>query len=131
MSRSASAHAASATALRSPCPIAGSLDLIGDRWTLLVIRDLFWGKTRYGEFVASPEGIPTNILADRLARLEGAGLVKSTLYQHNPPRKAYELTPKGAELKPVLMALVKWGRRHIPGTRTRDEIEAAAQRTAG
>ena len=54
---------------RSPCPVAFSLDIFGDRWTLLVIRDLFYGRTRFKEFVASPEGIPTNILTDRLERL--------------------------------------------------------------
>jgi len=112
------------TALRSPCPIAGSLDLIGDRWTLLVVRDLFWGKTRYGEFLASPEGIPTNILAERLERLETAGLVRSEPYQRHPPRHAYHLTAKGRDLQPVLGALVKWGKRHVPGTMTRDELAA-------
>src|SRR5271168_4961621 len=77
------------TSPRSPCPVACSLDLFGDRWTLLVIRDLFWGKTRFGEFEASPEGIPTNILAERLQRLEAAGLVGRKAYQSNPPRYAY------------------------------------------
>jgi DNA-binding HxlR family transcriptional regulator len=110
---------------RSPCPIGCSLDLLGDRWTLLIIRDLFLGKSRYGEFAASPEEIPTNLLADRLARLEKAGLIKSTPYQQNPPRHAYTLTRKGRDLEPVLAALVKWGKRHVPGTFTRDEIAAA------
>jgi DNA-binding HxlR family transcriptional regulator len=112
---------------RSPCPIACSLDLLGDRWTLLVIRDLVWGKTRYGEFLGSPEGIPTNILADRLARLETAGLIASKPYQQNPPRHAYTLTRKGADLQPVLASLVKWGKRHVPGTKTRDELAAAGK----
>ncbi len=103
---------------RSPCPIACSLDLVGDRWTLLVIRDLFWGKRRYGEFLSSPEGIPTNILAERLARLEAAGLVSSKPYQANPPRQEYHLTAKGRDLDEVLGALVDWGKRHLPGTRT-------------
>src|SRR5438105_4349626 len=61
---------AETTALRSPCPVACTLDIIGDRWTLLLIRDLLAGKKRYGEFLASPERIPTNILAERLKRLE-------------------------------------------------------------
>ena len=102
---------------RSPCPIAGSLDLIGDRWTLLVIRDLFWGKVRYGQFLASPEGIPTNILAERLSRLEAAGIVTRGAYQDNP-RFEYALTRKGKGLGPVLSSLVAWGKRNIPGTRT-------------
>jgi DNA-binding HxlR family transcriptional regulator len=103
---------------RSPCPVAASLDLIGDRWTLLVIRDLFWGKQRYGEFLESPEGIPTNLLADRLQRLEEAGVVIRAPYQQNPPRHAYTLTPKGKDLQRVLGALVDWGLRHLPGTHT-------------
>ena len=60
-------------ARRSQCPVACSLDLIGDRWTLLVVRDLFPGKSRFGDFASSPEGIPSNILAERLKRLEAAG----------------------------------------------------------
>jgi DNA-binding HxlR family transcriptional regulator len=103
---------------RSPCPIACSLDLLGDKWTLLVVRDLFQGKTRYVEFLGSLEGIPTNVLAERLARLEQAGMIARSPYQDNPPRFAYSLTAKGRSLEPVLVSLVKWGLRHIAGTRT-------------
>jgi len=109
---------------RSFCPIACSLDLLGDRWTLLVIRDLFRGLTRYGEFLASPEGIPTNILADRLERLEQAGLIKSDPYQLNPPRFTYTLTPKGVDLKPVLGALAGWAMRHMPRVQPDKELVA-------
>lgn len=115
------------TALRSSCPIAGCLDLIGDKWTLLVVRDLFLGKTRYGEFAESAEGIPTNILADRIARLEAAGLVLRSPYQDNPPRYAYSLTAKGKELKPVLAAIGQWGQRHVAGTRIAADALAALQ----
>jgi DNA-binding HxlR family transcriptional regulator len=115
---------------RSPCPVAGSLDLIGDRWTLLVVRDLFWGKRRYGEFLASPEAIPTNILAARLVRLKEAGLVNRTRYQDRPPRFGYTLTRRGRDLQPVLAALLVWGKRHVPGTWTREEI-AAQKEAAG
>jgi DNA-binding HxlR family transcriptional regulator len=102
---------------RSPCPIANALDLIGDKWTLLVVRDLlFFGKSQYGEFARSPEGIPSNILADRLRRLEEAGLVTKTPYQDNPVRHAYRLTPKGSDLTPVLREMIRWGNKHIPGT---------------
>jgi len=100
---------------RSTCPIAAVLDILGDKWTLLVIRDLFLGKHRYGEFAASPEGIPTNILADRLKRLEGAGIIKKELYQTNPPRGEYFLTTKGADLGRVLAAMRKWAEQHVPG----------------
>jgi DNA-binding HxlR family transcriptional regulator len=108
-------------ARRSTCPIAGTLDLVGDKWSLLVIRDLLHGKRTYGELAASPEGIPTNILADRLRRLEDAGIIESALYQERPARYAYTLSAKGRELGAVLLAMVRWGKRHIPGTRTLTE----------
>lgn len=103
---------------RSPCPVANTLDLIGDKWTLLVVRDLLLGKRTYGELLDSPERIPTNLLADRLKRLEQAGLIESAAYQDRPVRYAYTLTPKGAALGDVLQAFVRWGKAHIPGTRT-------------
>ncbi len=101
---------------RSSCPISGALDIVGDKWTLLVVRDLFLNKHRYGDFLASPEAIPTNILADRLKRLEAAGIVKRELYQDNPPRAEYFLSRRGADLAPVLRAMAKWGIQHLPGT---------------
>lgn len=101
--------------LRSTCPVAGILDIVGDRWTLLVVRDLFMHKHRYAEFQASPEAIPTNILADRLKRLEASGIVKRVLYQSNPPRAEYFLTRKGADLAPILRGMRDWGKQHIPG----------------
>lgn len=105
-----------ATFKRSPCPIANTLDLVGDKWTLLIARDLlFFGKRRYRELAASPEGIPSNILADRLRRMEAEGLIEKAPYQGHPVRYAYALTPKGADLRPVLVALIEWGNRHIPG----------------
>ena len=102
---------------RSLCPVACSLDVIGDRWTLLIIRDLFAGKRRYGEFLSSPEHIPTNILAERLKRLEGAGLMRSVQYSEHPPRSEYELTERGRGLAPVLDSLADWGLEQFPGTR--------------
>ena len=105
------------TGLRSTCPVAGTLDIVGDRWTLLVVRDLLRGKRRYGELLESAERIPTNILAERLRRLEAAGLVRSTPYSAHPRRVAYELTDGGRQLADVLDALVTWGVQHVPGTR--------------
>jgi DNA-binding HxlR family transcriptional regulator len=105
--------------LRSSCPLAAALDVLGDKWTLLVLRDLFWGKKRYSEFMASPEGIPTNILAERLVRLEESGLMESSLYQSNPPRSEYKITQKGRELLPTLLSLAKWGEKHFEGTKAR------------
>jgi DNA-binding HxlR family transcriptional regulator len=101
---------------RSPCAIANSLDILGDKWSLLVVRDLLHGKRTYGELVLSPERIPTNILADRLERLVSAGIVTRTPYQQRPVRHAYTLTPKGIALGEVLLAFVRWGKQHIPGT---------------
>ena len=104
--------------LRSPCAVACTLDLVGDKWSLLVVRDLLRGKVTYGELQNSPEGIPTNILADRLKRLEEARLIAKSAYQEHPVRYAYGLTEKGEALGDVLLALVRWGKKHIPGTRT-------------
>jgi DNA-binding HxlR family transcriptional regulator len=101
---------------RSACPVACTLDVIGDRWTLLLIRDLLRGKTRYGEFASSSEHIPTNILADRLKRLERYGLITSTLYSQHPPRREYHLTVAGWELRRVLEAMARWGLEQFPGT---------------
>src|SRR5206468_4158299 len=102
---------------RSTCPIATTLDLLGDKWTLLVIRDLlFVGKRRFGELLESPEGIPTNILSDRLRRLEEHGVVEKSLYSSRPQRYEYRLTARGADLFPVLRAMAEWGLRHLPGT---------------
>src|SRR5262245_11384968 len=109
-----------AAALRSKCPIAGALDLVGDRWTLLVMRDLLlYGKRRFADFLASPEGIATNILTDRLARLEQAGLVRRRQYTEHPPREEYHPTARGRDLLPVLHELIRWGQRHVAGTAKR------------
>ena len=108
---------------RSPCPIASTLDVVGDKWSLLVIRDMLRGKQTYSELLESPERIPTNLLADRLDRLERAGLISSSAYQQRPVRYAYVLTDKGIALGEVLKAYVQWGKRYIPGTRTLREIQ--------
>ncbi len=100
---------------RSPCPVASTLDIVGDKWTLLVVRDLFAGKRIYSEFQGSPEKIPTNILADRLKRLVERGIVEKRPYQTHPVRYEYLLTTKGRDLGMVLKAMVKWGETHIPG----------------
>lgn len=102
------------SSFRSRCPVASTLDLIGDRWTMLVIRDLFLGASRYSDFANAPEGIPTNILANRLQMMEAQGLVTKTAYQDKPKRFAYRLTDKGKALLPVLRALKNWGMAWIP-----------------
>ena len=102
---------------RSTCPIAGALDVLGDRWTLLVIRDLLLGKSRYGDFLDSPESIPTNLLADRLKRLTEHGVIVKRAYQRHPPRYEYQLTRKGRDLGKVIREIVRWGESHLPNTR--------------
>jgi DNA-binding HxlR family transcriptional regulator len=111
--------------MRSACAIANSLDIVGDKWSLLVVRDLLHGKRTYGELASSPERIPTNILADRLKRLEAAGIIASTPYQQHPRRYSYTLTPKGNDLGGVLLAFVRWGKTHLPGTTTLGEVGAS------
>ncbi|WP_455205205.1 winged helix-turn-helix transcriptional regulator [Kaarinaea lacus] len=104
---------------RSTCPVANTLDVIGDKWSLLVIRDLFADKSTYSEFQESPEAIPTNILADRLNRLVEQGLVEKSPYQERPVRYAYTLTPKGRDLGPLLVEMVKWGEKYFPGSKAK------------
>ena len=94
---------------RSRCPVACSLDIFGDRWTLLIIRDLFFGRTRFKEFAASPEGIPTNILTDRLERLLARGFIEQIPAEDGTKRLAYRLTKKGKSLGPLLKAMRDWG----------------------
>jgi DNA-binding HxlR family transcriptional regulator len=112
---------------RSACAIANSLDILGDKWSLLVVRDLLHGKHTYGELALSPERIPTNILADRLDRLESTGIVTRTPYQQRPVRYSYTLTPKGSALGEVLLAYVRWGKQHIPGTITLNQGPAGGE----
>ncbi len=106
---------------RSPCPVACALDLIGDRWTLLVIRDLFLGGSRFKDFTASPETIPTNILSDRLQRLRDAEVIRQIPAEDGSKRLAYELTEKGEALRPILIAMRDWGLAWEPGTEARLE----------
>ena len=111
---------------RSPCPVACALDILGDKWTLLIIRDLFLGKRRFKEFLESPEGITPNILTERLPRLEKVSVIIRHRYNERPPRDEYQLTPKGAELSPTVLALVDWSLAHIPGTKRMKPIREPA-----
>jgi DNA-binding HxlR family transcriptional regulator len=112
---------------RSACAVANSLDILGDKWSLLVVRDLLHGKRTYGDLARSPERIPTNILADRLERLKTSGIVTRTPYQQRPVRYSYALTPKGSALGEVLLAFVRWGKQHIPGTVTLNQGPAGGE----
>jgi DNA-binding HxlR family transcriptional regulator len=115
MKKTSRKRAAGKRPSRSRCPVACTLDVLGDRWTLLVVRDLVRGKRRFAEFAESPERIPTNILADRLKRLASLGVVESRRYSDHPPRVEYQLTAKGDDLRPVLGAMVEWGVKHAGG----------------
>jgi DNA-binding HxlR family transcriptional regulator len=103
---------------RSDCAVANTLERIGDRWSLLLVRDMLAGKSTYGQFLESPEGIPTNILADRLKRLQRSGIITRSAYQEHPVRYAYALSASGRQLGGILRALAAWGLEHIPDTRT-------------
>ena len=107
---------------RSPCPVSCTLDLFGDKWTMLVIRDLFAGKSHYNEFSASPEKIATNILADRLKKLELEAIIEKYPSSRVPGKFAYKLTEKGLSLYPVLEAIAKWGLANIAGTKSYIEV---------
>jgi DNA-binding HxlR family transcriptional regulator len=94
------------------CSLARALELVGERWTLLVVRDAFFGVRRYSDFLAHLD-IPRAVLAERLQVLTAAGVLDKRRYQHNPPRDEYVLTEIGRELWPALRALSDWGARHL------------------
>jgi DNA-binding HxlR family transcriptional regulator len=99
---------------RSGCPLASALDIVGDKWSLIVVRGFFVGNSRYGDFLKAPEAISTNILADRLKLLECAGIIEQYADASGSAHSRYRLTRKGADLLPVLQALTLWGTHHIP-----------------
>lgn len=109
--------AASKTSVRrSPCPLACSLDLFGDKWTLLLVRDLLFGDKRFKDLAAAPERIPTNLLSDRLARLQTHGIIQQVKPTDGSKHLAYRLTNKGAALLPLLTAMRDWALEWVPGT---------------
>jgi DNA-binding HxlR family transcriptional regulator len=93
------------------CSVARTLEAIGDRWTLLVVRDLFFGLRRFDD-LQHDLGVARNVLTDRLSRLVDEGIVERRLYQERPRRYEYRLTAKGLDLWPVMISLMKWGDRH-------------------
>ncbi len=103
-------------ACRSPCPVACGLDVFGDKWTLLVVRDLLFGDRRFKDFAAAPERIPTNLLSDRLARLLLHGVIEQVPPSDGSKHLAYRLTAKGKSLGPILAAMRDWGLAWMPGT---------------
>lgn len=102
---------------RSDCPINFALETFGDPWSLLLIRDIvYFGKKTYGEFLASEEGMATNILASRLARLEEQGILRKKPSEQDKRKEEYVLTEKGLDLIPVLAEMANWSARYDPHT---------------
>lgn len=96
-----------------PCNIAQTLNIVGDRWTLLIIHEILVGNTTFNEIKKALDGISSNLLSDRLKHLEEVGLVVSSLYSTHPPRFEYTLTPSGQALEDVFNAIVMWGEKHL------------------
>ncbi len=104
------------------CSIARTLDIVGDRWTMLIVRDLFMGRTRFNQFLETSPGLPSKLLSGRLKRLEEHGLIERVVYSQHPLRAEYHLTEEGRSLAPVLDAIARWGLDHCFD----DEPEARA-----
>ena len=96
-----------------PCPVAKSLEFLGERWTLLLVRDLLRGPKKFQDFQASLTGVAPGVLSQRLKVLEDHGIVERRLYSEHPPRAEYTLTARGLELRPVVRALAIWGAKHL------------------
>ncbi|MCC3859631.1 winged helix-turn-helix transcriptional regulator [Pseudemcibacter aquimaris] len=93
---------------RSNCAVSSGLDIFGDKWTLLIIRDMMNGKSKFNEFEGSPEKIPSNILSSRLKMLQENGIIDKQIYQEKPVRYQYLLLGKGYDLMPILKSISKW-----------------------
>ena len=98
---------------RSSCPLVNILDILGDKWSLIIVRDIFQGKKSYGEFLASPENISTSVLASRLQLLERADLIKHRLSLSDKKVKFYYLTDRGIDLYPILYEMSYWSKRNL------------------
>jgi DNA-binding HxlR family transcriptional regulator len=94
------------------CSMARTLEVVGDRWTLLIVRDIVFGRRRFDELLQSL-GVASNVLADRLSRLVAEGILEKVRYSERPERFEYRLTEKGSELRVALLALMQWGDRHL------------------
>ena len=111
------------------CPIAGTLDIIGDRWTILILRDLTLGRSgKFKDLQASLRGISPNLLASRLKRLEAAGVLERSFYSQHPPRAAYQLTEKGEGLRDVVREMARWGAKYqLDDQQRADFVEAVGE----
>ncbi|SRR5579883_2307397 len=113
---------------RSHCPVNYGLEIFGDRWSLLIVRDIvFAGKKTYGEFLKSEEGVATNVLASRLAFLEEQGILSKTPNPADKRKDFYSLTDKGLDLIPILLGIVAWSAKHDPGSYARRRKDLVAR----
>jgi len=111
----------------SKCPITFALDVFGDKWSLIILRDmLFKRKKYYGEFLDSAEKISTNILADRLSKMEAEGIISKTHDPQNLSKYLYCLTQKGKDLLPLLLEMVQWSAKYNPQDSVSDAIISGA-----
>ena len=98
---------------RSDCPISKTLDILGDKWSLLIVRDMvFKGKNTYSDFLNGGEGITTSVLADKLVLLESGGIISKEIHPESKAKILYTLTPKGTDLIPVLVEVISWSEKH-------------------
>lgn len=110
------------TKTRSGCPVSCSLDIWGDKWTLLIVRDLMMAKQcTYGDFLKSEEKIATNILASRLQTLEENGMITKSNHPDSKAKVLYTLTPKGIDLLPVMIEINLWAEKYLPIAAERKE----------
>lgn len=117
---------------RSNCPLNVSLELFGDRWTLLIVRDLMLkGRTHFGELLDGGEGIASNILTDRLAKLEAHGIVRRRRDTADGRRLTYRLTQRGIDLAPVLLEMILWAAKHEATAAPPKEVKAMERDRAG
>jgi len=112
------------------CPVARAMSVIGDRWTLLIVRDCFLGKSRFEEFQKSL-GVTRHVLSERLKSLVEAGVLEKNAYSDHPPRFDYRLTDKGKDFAPVLLGLRFWGRTHMPVRRAAGDASVEKELTDG
>lgn len=99
------------------CPIAAALEVIGDRWTILIVRELMAGPRRFSELLAALPGLAPNLLSNRLKALATAGVAKREYFKELPPRTEYSLTDTGEDLRPILLELLRWGNAHVAPAR--------------
>ena len=108
--------------MRSDCPVSYALDFIGDKWTLLIIRDMMEGKSFYKDFLNAKEGIATNILSDRLKKLESHEIIQSQVFEQRKTMKQYTLTRKGKDLIPVVVEMMIWSDKYKDQLAVSDEF---------